>query len=128
MCFLSFIVLAQIIKMKETKIEFVKIWLKPYSVRDIEVFLSITNFYYQSIENFNKITILFISIRKMVIAMTNIKKPNIASKISKKDDDGNNGNDNNIEIGRIELSKGKNLTKLNLDKSKNLKMKIVIIT
>ena len=43
--FLEYVVLAQGIQMKDKKIEVVKNWLEPKSVRDIQVFPSFANFY-----------------------------------------------------------------------------------
>lgn len=48
-CFLGYIILAQGIKMEDKRIEAVKNWPKPKSVRDIQVFLGFTNFYYRFI-------------------------------------------------------------------------------
>lgn len=41
--------------MKEEKIEAVKTWSKPMSIKDIQVFLSFTNFYRRIIKNFSTI-------------------------------------------------------------------------
>ncbi len=43
--FLGFVVLVQGIRMEEEKIEAVKTWPEPQSVRDIQVFLGFANFY-----------------------------------------------------------------------------------
>ncbi len=41
--------------MKEERIEAVKTWPEPKSVRDIQVFLGVANFYWRFIKNFNRI-------------------------------------------------------------------------
>ena len=43
------------IRMEEERIDAVKKWLKPESVRDIQVFISFANFYQRFIKGFNKI-------------------------------------------------------------------------
>ncbi len=53
--FLSFVVSAQGIKMEEEKIEAVRDWPEPKSVRDIQVFLGFANFYRRFIRNFSRI-------------------------------------------------------------------------
>ena len=45
-CFLGYVVLSKRISMEAEKIEVVKNWPEPKSVRDIQVFLGFTNFYY----------------------------------------------------------------------------------
>ena len=44
-CFLHYVVLAQGIRMEDEKIEAVRNWPEPKSVRDIQVFLGFVNFY-----------------------------------------------------------------------------------
>ena len=46
--------------------EFVKDWLKPKSVLNIQVFLGFTNFYWWFIQSFNKIVVLFTSKLKII--------------------------------------------------------------
>ncbi len=53
--FLDFVVSAQGIRMEEEKIEAVKTWPEPQSVRDIQVFLGFANFYRRFIRNFSRI-------------------------------------------------------------------------
>ncbi len=53
--FLGFVVLAQGIRMEEKRIEAVRNWLEPQSVRDIQVFLGFANFYRRFIRNFSRI-------------------------------------------------------------------------
>lgn len=47
--------------MEEKKIEVIRSWSEPKSVRDIQAFLGFANFYRIFIINFNKITTLLIS-------------------------------------------------------------------
>ena len=54
-CFLGYIVLAQEVQMEEERIEVVKNWPKPKSMRDIQVFLGFANFYQHFIQSFSKI-------------------------------------------------------------------------
>ncbi len=53
--FLGFVISAQGIMMEEERIEAVKTWLEPQSIRDIQVFLGFANFYRRFIKNFNRI-------------------------------------------------------------------------
>lgn len=53
--FLYFVILAQEIKIEERRIEAIKSWLGPKSVRVIQVFLNFANFYKTFIRNFNSI-------------------------------------------------------------------------
>ena len=43
--FLGYVVLAQRVQMKEERIEAVRNWLEPKTIRDIQVFLGFANFY-----------------------------------------------------------------------------------
>ncbi len=45
--------------MEEKKIEAIRDWLEPKSVRDIQVFLGFINFYRRFIKNFNRIVVSF---------------------------------------------------------------------
>ena len=53
--FLGFVVSAQGISMEEERIEAVKAWPEPKSIRDIQVFLGFANFYQRFIQGFSKI-------------------------------------------------------------------------
>ena len=53
--FLGFVVSAQGIRMEEERIEAVRDWPEPQSVRDIQVFLGFANFYRRFIRNFSRI-------------------------------------------------------------------------
>ena len=50
--------------MEDEKIEVVKNWPEPKSVRDIQVFISFTNFYQRFIQGFSRIAALFTSMLK----------------------------------------------------------------
>ncbi len=81
--FLGFVVLAQKIKMEEEKIEAVKTWPKPQSVRDIQVFLGFANFYKRFIQNFSKIVVPLTSI----LQTTNDETMSIQATRNKKNQD-----------------------------------------
>ncbi len=53
--FLGFVVLAQSIRIEEEKIEAIRDWPEPQSVRNIQVFLGFANFYRKFIRNFCRI-------------------------------------------------------------------------
>ena len=55
------------ISIEAQKIEVVKEWPKPKSVKDIQVFLGFINFYQQFIQGFNKIAVLFMSMLKIIV-------------------------------------------------------------
>ena len=63
-CFLGYVVLSKGINMEAKKIEVVKDWPEPKSVRDIQVFLGFANFYRRFIEGFSKIAAPLISMLK----------------------------------------------------------------
>ena len=50
--------------MEAKKIKIIKDWLKLKSIRNIQIFLSFANFYQKFIQDYSKITALFISILK----------------------------------------------------------------
>ena len=53
--FLGYVVSSQGICMKEERIDAVKAWPKPKSIRDIQVFIGFANFYRRFIQGFSKI-------------------------------------------------------------------------
>ncbi len=53
--FLGFVISTQEIKMELERIEAIKNWPKPQSVRDIQMFLGFANFYRRFIKNFSRI-------------------------------------------------------------------------
>ena len=54
--------------MEKKQIKIVYDWLKPQSIRDIQVFLGFANFYQQFIQEFSRFATLFISILKIILA------------------------------------------------------------
>ena len=73
--FLCFVIWAQSIKMEEEKIETVKAWAKPTSVKYIQVFLSFANFYQRFIQGFSKIASLLTSTLKTISSPANFETP-----------------------------------------------------
>ena len=53
--FLGYVVSSQGIRMEEERIDAVKAWPKPKSIRDIQVFIRLANFYRRFIQGFSKI-------------------------------------------------------------------------
>ena len=62
--FLGFVVSAQGISMEEERIQAVKTWPEPKSIRDIQVFLGFANFYRRFIQGFSKIAAPLMSMLK----------------------------------------------------------------
>ena len=62
--FLGYVVSSKGISMEAERIEVVRKWPEPKSVRDIQVFLGFTNFYWQFIQGFNRIAAPLISMLK----------------------------------------------------------------
>ena len=62
--FLGYVVFSKAICIEDEKIEAVKQWLEPQSVRDIQVFLGFANFYRQFIQGFSRIDALLTLILK----------------------------------------------------------------
>lgn len=65
-------ILAQDINIKEEKIEAVKAWTEPKSIRDIEVFLGLANFYQWFIQSLSKIVALLILMLKRISTLANV--------------------------------------------------------
>ena len=76
--FLGFVVSAQGISMEEERIQAVKTWPEPKSIRDIQVFLGFANFYRCFIQKFSKIAAPLTSMLK-----TTASSPDDAEKTSK---------------------------------------------
>ena len=76
--FLEFVVSAQGISIEENKIEAVKVWPEPKSIRDIQVFLGFANFYQRFIQGFSRIAALLISMLKTT-AGTSLRAANNSS-------------------------------------------------
>ena len=66
MRFLEFVVFAQGINIEEERIEAVKVWLEPKSIKDIQVFLGFANFYRCFIQGFSKIAASLTSMLKTI--------------------------------------------------------------
>ncbi len=66
--FLGFMMSSQGIRMEEERIEAVRAWAKPKSVRDIEVFLGFVKFYWRFIKGFSKIAAPLTSMLRMTAA------------------------------------------------------------
>ena len=62
--FLGFVVSAQCISIEKIRIQAVKTWLEPMSIKDIQVFLGFANFYQCFIQGFSKISMSLTSILK----------------------------------------------------------------
>ena len=63
-CFLGYVVSSKGISMEAEKIEVVRKWPEPKSVRDIQVFLGFANFYWRFIQGFSRIAALLTSMLK----------------------------------------------------------------
>ncbi len=114
--FLGFVVSAKGIKIEEERIEAVKAWAEPKSVRDIQVFLGFTNFYRRFIKDFSKITAPFISVVKTTTASPE-SPPEVTGKV--REATGNQvGDRDRAKIGGVKLLRGKNSK--NSTKVKNL--------
>lgn len=70
--FLRLVVSSQEINIKEKKIEVVKAWPKPKSLKDIQVFLRFANFYQHFISSFSKTVILLTLILKTIFFFASI--------------------------------------------------------
>ena len=62
--FLGYVVSSKGISMEAERIEVVKDWPEPKSVRNIQVFLGFANFYWQFIQGFSRIAVLLTSMLK----------------------------------------------------------------
>ena len=67
-CFLGYVVSSKNISMEAKRIEVVREWPEPKSVRDIQVFLGFANFYWQFIQDFNKIAVPLTSLPKTTMS------------------------------------------------------------
>ena len=70
--FLGYIVSAQGVRMEKERIDAVKNWPEPKSVRDMQVFLGFANFYCRFIQGFNRIAALLTSMLKMSPTPTSV--------------------------------------------------------
>ena len=62
--FLGYVVSSQRIRIEEERIDAVKAWLEPKSIRDIQLFIEFANFYRRFIQGFSKIAAPLISMLK----------------------------------------------------------------
>ena len=65
-CFLGYVVSAQRVKIEDEQIKAVKNWPKPMSVRDIQVFIGVADFYRRFIQGFSRIAALVTSMLKTI--------------------------------------------------------------
>ena len=117
-CFLGYVVSSKNISMENKRIEMVREWPEPKSVRDIQVFLGFANFYRQFIQGFSKIAASLTSILKTT-GSPDVSRPEIE-----------NCDDEIVRFGvgggeklakkSGKLSKGLKLSKLGNLKGKNL--------
>ncbi len=121
---LGFVVSSQGIRMEEERIEEVKAWVEPKSVRDIQVVLGFANFYRRIIKGFSKIAAPLTSMLRTTAASP--KGPQeTTGKVRKeatgktREETGSEVESGGIKIGGVELVKGKKLK--NLAKAKTLK-------
>ena len=103
-CFLRYVMSSKSISMEAKKIEVVKEWLEPKSVRNIQVFLGFANFYQQFIQGFNKIAALLTSILKTTVLLQVF---GINEVLAADEVDGVEGGDKSIEKYRKLLKIGK---------------------
>ena len=75
-CFLGYVVLSKDINIETKRIEVVKKWPEPKSVRDIQVFLGFANFYRQFIQGFSKIAAPLTLMLK-ITGSPNLSKPEV---------------------------------------------------
>ncbi len=94
--FLGYFVLAQGVKMEDERIEAVKNWPEPKSIRDIQVFLGFANFYRRFIQGFSKIAGPLTSILRTANSSENsLTSAGVAEEdevVGGSDSDGANGN------------------------------------
>ena len=94
-------------RIKEEKIEAVKIWLKPKSIQNIQVFLGFINFYRRFIKSFSKIITLFTLIFRIIITLSNLE--GFLEALSKSKKKAENMNSEKTKIGRAKLIKSQTL-------------------
>lgn len=122
---LSFVILANRIKIEEEKIETIKKWPELKSVKNIQVFLSFANFDKRFIKNFNRIVVLLISMLQSTKIAENEALSILINKHEKNQDipsGVSNTNDDNISENIENLStiiKSAKSKKSNLNKFKN---------
>ena len=87
--FLGYVVSAQGVRIKEKRIDAVKNWLKPKSIRDIQVFLGFANFYRCFIQGFSKIATPLTSMLWISQTSTTQKLMNLIDEFGEGDRDEN---------------------------------------
>ena len=117
--FLGYVVSSKGISMEAERIEVVKKWPEPKSVRDIQVFLGFANFYRRFIQGFSKIAASLTSMLKTTVSSQVL----VANKVLAADEiDGIEGGDESIKkCGKLsktgKLSKSQKLSKSGKSKS-----------
>ena len=128
--FLGYVVSSKGICMEDKKIEAVKQWSEPQSVRDIQVFLGFANFYRQFIQGFSRIAAPLTSMLKTSGSTESKTRPgegrigvggdskagrsrNVFDRIRIDDGEVDGSEDGDDEVGKKaqKLSKSKNLSK-----------------
>ena len=104
--FLGFVVSDQGIRIEEERIEAVKVWAKPKSVRDIKVFLGFANFCRRFIKSFSKIAAPLTFILKTT-AVSPKGPPEATGKVSEEIEN-EVGDKDEAKIGGVKLPGGKN--------------------
>ncbi len=104
--FLSFVVSAQGIKMEEERIEAVKAWAEPKSVRNIKLFLGFANIYRRFIKGFSKIAGPLTFMLKMMAASP--EAPQEATWKVREETGNEVGDGETAKIGGVKLPGGKN--------------------
>lgn len=93
-CFFGYVILTQEIKIKEKRIKVIKNWLKPKSIKDIQIFLGFANFYYCFIQYFSRIAILLTSMLKILTLLSGSQSSKIADGVNDEVVEGRNGSGN----------------------------------
>ena len=101
--FLGYILSAKRVQMEDEKIEVVKNWLEPKSVKDIQIFLGFANFYQCFIQGFNKIAGLL----TLMLKITKLAK-NLSLSIAKDVEVGSIGGNGDCEDETVKKSPSKN--------------------
>ena len=123
--FLGYIVFSKGIRMEDKRIEVVRQWPEPQSVRDIQVFLGFANFYRQFIQGFSRIAAPLTSMLKTLSTKSTELRKGIVGVDSgsragrdRGGIDGSEINDVEVDDGKIEVDEiGKKARKTS--KSKN---------
>lgn len=116
--FLSSLISAYSIKIKEENIKPVKIQVASKLVRDIQVFLHFANFYYHLIKGLSKIGIPLIFLLRIIAIVYSLDSPLKTFKKSKQE--AKNTNIEVTKIGNTKITKdttSKNLTKFKIAKT-----------